>query len=61
MREMGLATIVAAVAIALTATAHVDVDTDFANQVHASGFLWARDYNGWLAPSPATGWQSRAV
>ncbi len=43
-----LASIMAA-AVTLAAPAHADVDTDFANQLHAYGIYGPRDYNAWLA------------
>lgn len=43
---------VAAAAIAapvvLAAPSHADVDTDFANQLHAIGIYGPRDYNAWI-------------
>jgi hypothetical protein len=36
-------------AVFLAAPAHADVDTDFANQLHAYGIYGPRDENAWLA------------
>jgi hypothetical protein len=40
-----------AAAIALAAPAYADVDTDFANQLHAYGVYGPRDDNAWLGKS----------
>jgi hypothetical protein len=48
MKLARLATIVAALAIVLAAPAHADVDTDFANQLHAYDIYGPRDYNAWI-------------
>jgi hypothetical protein len=35
--------------IALAPSAHADVDTDFANELHAYGIYGPKDYNAWPA------------
>jgi hypothetical protein len=51
MRYVKLAALVSitAAAVALAAPAHADVDTDFANQLHAYGIYGQKDFNAWLA------------
>jgi hypothetical protein len=38
-----------AAAVLVAPGAHADVDTDFANQLHAYGIYGQRDYNAWIA------------
>jgi hypothetical protein len=53
MKAMGLAGIVAAMAIALAAPAQAapehDYDTDFMNEIHQYGIYGPQDYDAWLA------------
>ena len=44
-----LALCTAAAALTLAAPAHADVDTDFANTLHAYGIYGQKDYNAWIA------------
>ena len=44
----GLVSVTAAAAVVLAAPSYADVDTDFANQLHAYGVYGPKDYNAWL-------------
>ena len=47
-RSIYALTAAVALALAAPATAHADVDTDFANTLHAYGIYGPRDYNAWI-------------
>ena len=47
-RSIYALTAAVALALAAPATAHADVDTDFANTLHAYGIYGGRDYNAWI-------------
>jgi hypothetical protein len=48
-RKLSALASITAAAVTLAAPAHADVDTHFANQLHAYGIYGQRDYNTWLA------------
>lgn len=48
-RKLAALASVMVTAVTLAAPAHADVDTDFANQLHAYGIYGQKDFSAWLA------------